>query len=80
MAIKYFCDVCSNEIEGPMSEAAETEFIQLRSDQAVKLTVSAQMVNDKGSHISWDICKYCVIDAMNLLDDRPQPEATTNDH
>lgn len=74
MAIKYYCDVCCSEIEGPESGALITEVIQLRFGRAAKLTFSAQIVNDKGAHISWDLCKYCVIDAVNKLDDRPRQE------
>jgi len=61
---KTFCDVCNKEVTRcAPSLNAELRFTKL------KIEVIAYVVDNSDS----DVCMYCVIDALNRLDDRDRP-------
>ena len=70
--IKTFCDICDkeitkdNEYEGEISEVCFTK-------GQIRQTISCSIVTHF-SHPDNDICKYCLIDAINKLDNRPKCE------
>ena len=69
--IKHFCDVCGNELtdENCVPHDAGRPH-RLRYD---KSTLMFEITTGlKGTWNSGDFCKYCVIDAINKLDDRPR--------
>jgi len=61
--IKHFCDQCGAEITG------ENEF-HPRLFTFDKLPVRVEY--KPNTEVGNDICKYCVIGAVQKLDDRPQ--------
>jgi len=71
--IRRFCDVCDNELT---SENAVTgEKGRLTSEvhpKAGGLLMFEVATGHNGTWNGGDFCKYCVIDAINKLDDRPR--------
>ena len=61
------CDICGNEI-------TESKPLLTAVIKKSKFSDSIDIgVHYKDSNkVDFDICKYCVIDAINKLDDRPQ--------
>lgn len=57
MAIKVFCDVCGK----PMAE-----------DKALYFDFGGASMRELLLRIDNDVCKYCIIDAVKKLDDRPK--------
>ena len=69
--IKHFCDVCENELTDENCVPHDAGRLhRLRHD---KSTLMFEITTGlKGTWNSGDFCKYCVIDAINKLDDRPR--------
>lgn len=77
MAIKRMCDQCGAELDGAVAphgnhgstEGNQTEGLQIKhGDIRVRLTAGRS-----GHPIgTGDWCKYCMLDAVAKLDDRPQ--------
>lgn len=72
--IKRFCDICGNEITRGNSIVSETPGGRLGAkikkngaELKVEMLTSVDGTANKG-----DVCKYCVLDALYKLDDRPQ--------
>lgn len=69
--IRHFCDGCNREMT---PEAQWNE-----SKDAKGRTLAVKNVNNGSTMIIIcvppDICKYCVIDSVNALDDRPRAGA-----
>ena len=75
--IRRFCDVCDNELTSKNEIAGGTGRLQRLSHESapgkagkVMFEVTTGIAN--GTWNSGDFCKYCVIDAINKLDDRPR--------
>ena len=67
--LKRFCDVCGVEIFGPTALSGRMTAEIKRASAALKI----EIITAKDS--TWndgDFCKYCIIDAVNQLDDRPK--------
>ena len=66
--IKVFCDACGDEIthENKMFTMVEVLHPKIGSSLRSFNILPIDRANDP------DICKYCVIGAINKLDDRPQ--------
>lgn len=70
--IKHFCDVCDNELTEEnriKGEKGRLRSERERPGQRIMVEVTAGL---SGSWNAGDFCKYCVIDAINMLDDRPR--------
>lgn len=70
MSAKYFCDQCGVELTNrnranPDGDRMAAEIGHL------KATV---LVSQNGVANAGDYCKYCVLDALYKLDDRPKQE------
>ena len=73
--IKYFCDLCGDEISqetfpngGRTGGRLETT---AKGKNGTKLTV--EILHSKDDRANAGIfCRYCIIDAINNLDDRPR--------
>ena len=67
--IKHYCDCCGIEMsrtnQGPLSYSAASV-----ANAAVQLTFSVTGVTTNGT-TSADVCKYCLLDALETMDDRP---------
>lgn len=77
--IKHFCDFCGRKIEhsGPdynkynrLCATAEKNGVKLELDVI-------QSVN--GTSNSGDICRYCILDTLATLDDRPKHSTLTGE-
>lgn len=75
--IKRFCDICFNEITvSAASGLTATRRSSIRNEAGShKITVDVTAVIETGNAVSKDVCKYCVIDTVMSLDDRPRVEA-----
>lgn len=69
--IRYFCDYCEKEIDNNNridGDRLKTEITSRQNFMTVEVVTStADMAKD------CHFCKYCVIEAVNRLDDRPKP-------
>lgn len=71
--IRRFCDVCDKELTS--ENAVTEEKTRLTSEthpNAGGLLMFEVITGQNGTWNSGDFCKYCVIDAINKLDDRPR--------
>jgi hypothetical protein len=69
--VKYICDVCGED----MSQSGNTishERVTM-GKYALKVIATAFVGENK------DVCKYCIIQAVNILDDRPKLKEKEND-
>lgn len=72
--IKHFCDVCGDEITEKNRLDENVEPARLRTTlyrNGMQLGVEVITVRN-GTANSGEFCKYCVLDALYKLDDRPQ--------
>lgn len=76
--IRRYCDICGREAVSVTSPRLASEMnrgsigggIQL---MAAKPVVRFEIMCGAGPAMNGgDVCKYCVLDAINTLDDRPQ--------
>lgn len=82
--IKYFCDCCGAELtdrnrclgssEGEGEGKGRLGASYSRTLKAPKLMFEILTGKD-GTWNAGDFCRYCVIDAVNSLDDRPRAAA-----
>jgi hypothetical protein len=82
MSVRTFCDCCGGEITKANTTATNTSINPLGRLQAVLqsrdsgTTLRVEVITGTSATSNeghW--CKHCVIDAINRLDDRPQPKA-----
>jgi len=66
MSVKYFCDQCGEEI----TEENKIKSGRLKTSIG-HLGIQVLMSKDKTAN-DGDFCKYCVLDALYKLDDRPK--------
>lgn len=72
--IKRFCDVCGEELTKSNTPSSGTEKNRVGcvvQGKTGRLTVEVHHAID----CMWDggdVCKYCIIDAVNKADDRPK--------
>lgn len=77
--VKYFCDKCGEEITDKNSAAGGTkvdgrlgvEVAYGRHTLAVEVITSLDGCSNAGL-----FCKYCILDALYRLDDRPKAAAS----
>jgi len=71
--IKRYCDCCGEEITNsnciPSSRLRATVKGQANTKLTIEILTALDGCSNKG-----DFCRYCVIDAVKLLDDRPSVE------
>lgn len=71
--IKHFCDCCGEEItdrnKATGGSVGRIGCYVRSSNAASELFVEVITAKDKASNTG-DFCKYCIIDAINSLDDR----------
>lgn len=67
--IKYFCDTCGIEINDSNRFSGGQSAEMKRNGVKLKVTLIA---HKDGISNAGDFCKYCVIAAVNMLDDRPK--------
>ena len=74
--IKRFCDCCGAVLDkrntAPTNEGG-IERLQAKVKKGGKVLLQVEVITAKGS--TWndgEFCKYCIIDAINQLDDRPK--------
>lgn len=73
--IRIFCDICSKELTANnrakggkgVDSRLGVEIGGANKKFSFEVTVFEDSVANKG-----DVCKYCIIDALCRLDDRPQ--------
>ena len=71
--IKRFCDMCDVEMtdkNSPNFGANSSRLAAKLTRPSVELSVEVIVAKDGVSN-SGDFCKYCVLDALDKLDDRP---------
>ena len=71
---KYYCDCCGVELDDS-NHAKNNLNSQIKSSVSKEIKLTVEVVCAKNH--TWndgDWCKYCVIDAINELDDRPREE------
>ena len=76
--IKHFCDICETQLSADNQSSFDGENFRLKASIAKKLCLgekilSVEVITAKDS--TWndgDFCKYCVLDALYKLDDRPK--------
>ena len=70
---RYFCDVCGSEIGDENAQCAGSTGNRVAAEvigKHGKLSVEVHAaINDTWN--AGDVCKYCIIDAVNRADDRP---------
>lgn len=79
MTAKYFCDCCGKEITGENKVFTSAELrggtttrlrlLEPKSKMIVEVTTGIQK-DDSQNYNTGDWCKYCIIDTINLADDR----------
>lgn len=73
--IKHFCDYCEREIEkGTYGNTYEVKFRALMNTTLEANITLSTIVKGGIRDPSYEICKYCLVDLVNSLDDRPKPE------
>ena len=75
--IRRFCDVCDNELTDENSIIGAPGRVQRLCNESLpgintKVAFEVTTGTVGGAWNSGDFCKYCVIDAINRLDDRPR--------
>ena len=72
---KYFCDRCGEEIT-KRNEAKGGTLVDGRLGVSIeygKHTLAVEVINSlDGCSNAGLFCKYCILDALNQLDDRPK--------
>lgn len=72
---KTFCDCCADEIPDVRPERLSGQ--SRRGKYVINFEIMTGLNEPNQTGISMnngDICKYCIIDAVNTLDDRPVAE------
>jgi len=75
--IKRYCDICGEEMLAHNSPSngytsARLEATIKKGDTELKVEVIQSM---NGTSNTGDVCKYCILDALYKLDDRPKAPA-----
>jgi len=68
---KTFCDCCGNEITESNDASAHSGLVHVMKI-ANKPSLHVQVLIGNANEEKGDFCKYCVIKAVNQLDDRPR--------
>lgn len=72
MSTKRYCDVCGREITTNVVTDRITRDSSMRKPNGLPQRLQIEVQCGVGA--AWnagDLCKYCVIDFINALDDRP---------
>ena len=75
--IKRYCDICDEEIIERNSVSFAQEDFRLKAELKSKDGIELQVEVVTAGNGIWnkgDFCKYCVLDALYQLDDRPKVE------
>lgn len=72
MSIKRFCDQCFTEMTEKNTPFGTGQVSGRLSASIGHLGVEVIQSQNKTSN-SGDYCKYCILDALYKLDDRPRP-------
>lgn len=75
--IRTFCDCCGEEITErnriPESESNRLQAYVLGNLNGVRKSIKVEVITSyNGITNAGDFCKYCVLDALYKLDDRPK--------
>jgi len=73
MSVKHFCDLCGVEITDANKANLHSDNFRMKAsvnENGVTLTTEI-MTSKDGTTNAGDFCKYCIIDCINTLDDRP---------
>lgn len=73
--IRYFCDACGGEInsQNEIPEGKRSRLVATVESADRKHSLTAEVMTSlDGCANSGHFCKYCVIDAILALDDRPR--------
>lgn len=77
--IKYFCDSCGSEIkenqygvDNPLPFLFHVKHEKIKKVNAAVVIYKAKDYYDRDISNQPHFCKYCLIDAVNTLDDRPR--------
>ena len=73
---KTFCDMCGEEItkKNESNKACQIERLIKRHPVGLcKLTIDVIFDNILVNSNPGDVCKYCLLDGILALDDRPKP-------
>jgi len=75
--IKTFCDICRTEITADNKVDPNLEHNRLKTTLEAELTrLEVEVVHSiDGAPNHGDVCKYCILDALYTLDDRPTKTA-----
>lgn len=68
---RHFCDICGSELLEHNSPKNNNTNNHLASEPGTKLMFEI-MTGFAGTWNAGEFCKYCIIDAVNKLDDRPK--------
>lgn len=75
MSIKHFCDNCGHALDSG-NALGKGNVLKVESDMpsrgGVALYVHLTASTSPGGSPVGDLCKHCIIDAVNKLDDRPK--------
>jgi hypothetical protein len=76
MSAKYFCDACGNEMNHESTPhngmngcrlAVKVKSANRTTELGVEVITTKDGISNAG-----DFCKYCILDALAKLDDRPK--------
>ena len=70
--IKHFCDVCDNELTEANRISGEHGRLRSKRERPAQRIMVEVHTGLAGTWNAGDFCKYCVIDAIKMLDDRPR--------
>lgn len=70
---KTFCDCCGDEMDDVRPERLKGHVRRGKYIINFEVMTGLNKPDDTGTSMkNGDICRYCIIDAVNSLDDRPQ--------
>lgn len=72
--IKHYCDICGQEITAKTKKPDNQMFGEIKSGcglPSLTIQVGVYEIDPRGDEDA-DVCKYCIIDAVNMVDDRPK--------
>jgi len=72
---KTFCDICKNEIVDVDYKALTQSTLAQGKFKLVEIIIA-----DNEGCSNFDVCIYCVIDAIKKLDDRPSRKSNIPDY
>ena len=72
--IKHFCDCCKKEMTPEITPKGGCNGARLDTEVKVKgIRLKVEVITSlDGTGNAGDFCKYCILDALQELDDRPR--------